>query len=528
MKTKKPRKKLLKTSLAEKILFKGTDSERRAFFAFDQQTPTEEVRIKFVYWARFFFPQFFSSPDAPFHRQIDEGNIGVYKNGGSFLDIAFRGSAKTTRTKLFVAFVIANDLDHYRKYFKVDSKDIANAKQSTTDVYNMLISKRVRALYPEVFQKTEAKREETMASFTTATGIKMTADTIGTDQRGDIQDESRPDFLWFDDIETRMSLMSAQITHKIWQNIDEAITGLAKDGGAVYTANYISERGNVHKLVEKIANQIIIPIEENGEPTWSRYSKEEIARIKKEVEDYEGDYLCSPSASKDVYFDRESIDRQQSKPVIEEIAGLKIFKKWQPMNRTGGGFDVAGGVGLDSSTSVFIDYDCIPAQVIATYKNNEIKPDAFAHEIARQGKRFGECYVAPEKNYGSTLDILKTIYPVLQIHKTQRGSAKISYAPAVEYGWETNGLTKPMMLADLSKAVEDGLVELNDPALIAEARGYTRGDLMDKEIDPRLTTRHFDLLTACCIAWSIRNFVKVKEKPAINYFAPKERVNPAR
>src|SRR3990167_4216111 len=133
----------------------------------------------------------------------------------------------------------------------------------------MLISKRVKDLYPEVFQKTEAKREETMASFTTATGVKMRADTVGTDQRGDIQDESRPDFTWYDDIETRLSLTSAVTTHKIWQNMEEARTGLSKDGGSIYTANYISERGNVHKLIQKISNKIIIPIEENGEPTWS-------------------------------------------------------------------------------------------------------------------------------------------------------------------------------------------------------------------------------------------------------------------
>ena len=515
--TKTLLKKPSKTLTFKEIILNGTDAQRRAGFAFDKETLPDDIRKKFVVWSRYFFPKFFSSPDAPFHKQIDEGNIGVYTNGGQFLDIAFRGSAKTTRTKLFVAFCIANDQSHYRKYFKVNSKDIGNAKQSTTDVYNMLISKRVRALYPEIFQKTDSKREETMSSFTTATGIKMTADTIGTDQRGDIQDESRPDFAWFDDIETRMSLMSAQITFKIWQNIDEAVTGLSKDGGAIYTANYVSERGNVHKLVEKIQNKVIIPIEVNGEPTWDRYTKEDIAKIKREVEDYEGDYLCKPSASRDVYFDRESVNRQVAKPVIEEIAGLKIFKKWQPANRTGGGFDIAGGVGLDSSTSVFIDYDCIPAQVIATYKDNEIKPDAFAHEIARQGKRFGECYVAPEKNYGSTLDILKTIYPTSQIHRTQRGADKILYTKSIEYGWETNSLTKGQMLADLSKAIEDGLLDLNDPDLISEVRSYTRNDLMDREVDARLTTRHFDMLMACCIAWTVRNNVKIREKPVVNY-----------
>ena len=498
-----------------KILNSGNNPQIKALFAFDRETDLELIRKKFLYWSRYFFPQFFESKDAPFHKRIDEGNIGVYKNGGSFLDVVYRGGAKTTRTKLFIAFAIANDEGHYRKYFKVLSRDLSNAKQITTDVYNILISRRVRALYPEIFEKTPEKREETMISFTTATGIKMTADTVGTDQRGDIQDESRPDFLLFEDFETRLSLMSALTTHKIWANIDEAITGLSLEGGAVYNGNYISERGNVHKLVQQIKNQIIIPIEENGEPTWpERYSKDDIHRLRfgdqnnKPVEDYEGDYLCKPSASKDVYFDRESLDKQIPKEPIDEIAGLKIYKKYDPSHRIGSGHDVGGGVGLDSSTSCFMDFDILPISVIATYKNNEIKPDAFAYEIARQGKRFGENLAAVEKNYGSTLDILKTIYPTDKIHKIQRGIQKIVFQAPVEYGFETNSVTKPKILADLSHAIENGLIELNDPDLIAEAKSFTLNDLMDKEVDPRLATRHFDLLMAACIAYQTNRFIK--------------------
>ena len=517
-------------SKIETILKSGLPEEIKALFLFTREDETDLIRQKFNIWARWFFPQFFSSKDALFHKQMDEKNIDIYKNGGSFLNISFRGSSKTTRTKLFMAFAIANDKEHYRKYFKVLSKELTNATQSTTDVYNLLIDQRIGVLYSEIFQKTMAKREETMASFTTATGVKMTADSIGTDQRGDIQDESRPDFILFDDFETRLSLMSAQITYKIWENMEEAKNGLAKEGGMVFNCNYISERGNVHKLVQKIKNQIIIPLEINGEPTWpARYSKDDITKIKNEAEDYEGEYQCKPSASKDVYFDRESLNKQVPKQPIEEIAGLKIFRKYDPMHRIGSGHDVGGGVGLDSSTSVFMDFDCYPVQVIATYANNEIKPDSFAYEVARQGKRFGENYVAVEKNYGSTIDILKTIYPTNKIHKTERATKIITPLPT-EYGFETNSATKPKMLIEFSQAIEKGIVELNDSDLITEAKGYTLSDLMDREIDPRLTTRHFDLLMAACICWQINKNVKAVGKKEDNYYLiPNQPIkNPAR
>ena len=66
------------------------------------------------------------------------------------------------------------------------------------------------------------------------------------------------------------------------------------------------------------------------------------------------------------------------------------------------------------------------------------------------------------------------------------------------------------MLFAFGKAVNDGLLELNDPALIDEAKSYTRNDLIDSEKDPRLTTRHFDLLMAAAIAWQMKDVSQIK------------------
>lgn len=394
---------------------------------------------------------------------------------------------------------------------RILSKDIGNAKQSVTDIYNMLISPDIKEYYPEIFEKTEAKREESMGAFTTSTGIKMIARSIGMDQRGAVQEEGRPDFDLYDDFETRISLASATITFKIWENMEEARNGLAKDGVSEYTCNYLSERGNVHKLVKKVKNQMITPIEIDGIPTWDRYSMDDIDRIEDEADDFEGEYLCEPSASKDVYFDRASVDKQEPKKVIEEIAGLKIFHKFKEENRMIGGHDIGGGVGLDHSTSVYLDIDVFPVQVIATRKTNEIKPDAYGHIVCKDGKRFGECYQAVENNYGSTLDILKTIYPRTQIHKTYNPKVKVVMTIPKDYGWNTNSVTKDIMLVALAKAIEDGHIELNDPDLIAEARSYTVGDLMDPAGDPRVTTRHFDLLMALAIAYTCRKYVSLNQ-----------------
>ena len=506
----------------QKILDEGTDAEKKALFLFDKDTESKLILKKFRIFSRWFFPKFFPSKDAPFHRDMDLGVIRVYIGlETEFLNVAARGLSKTTRAKLFTAFAIANDTGKFRRFIKVLSKDADNSKQFVTDVYNMLISRRVKELYPEIFEKTDTKREETMASFTTTTGIRVASDTVGTDQRGDIQDAYRPDFVLYDDCETQKSLMSSATTMSIWLNMEEARTGLANNGGSVYLTNYISERGNVHKLVMAIKNKIIIPIGEKKDGVWipswpERYSPEDVAKIESDCKNrpnssFEGEYLCSPSAGKDVYFDRTAVDKQVAKEPIEIIAGFKKFYKYDPSHRIGSGHDVGAGVGLDHSTSVFIDYDTFPMRVVATYLNNEIKPDVFAHEIKRQCDMYGQNYCAVEKNFGSTIDILKTIYPTAKLHQTQRSEEKITFSSPREYGWQTNIATRYTMLSTLRNAIENGLLELSDKELIDEARGFTTGDLMDKEEDPRLATRHYDLLMACAIALSINPFVKLSQ-----------------
>lgn len=521
----------LKKSLALEILSRGDVAGVRALFEFSNNNSNEEVLIKFRLWSRWFFPHYFDFNDAPFHKQIDANNLRVYRSTlKAFVDIAFRGAAKTTRTKLFVAFCIANDRDHFRRFIKVLAADGTNSKQIVTDVYNSLIAERVLPYYSEIFAKSNQKREETMASFTTSTGVKMLADTVGTDQRGDIQENVRPDFIWFDDFETRKTLRSAITTKAIWDNMEEAKNGLSKSGSSLYNCNYLSERGNVHKLVLKdgattkvlitpIKGSIVDGVHEDGPPAWNAYTPIEVEQKLADADDPAGEYLCVPSAGADILFDRASINKQARKQPIKVVADFKIFHLYDPSHRYGSGHDVAGGVGLDSSTSVFIDFSTLPNRVVGTYASNTIKPDTFGDEIEREASLFGLPIIAPENNkFDMCIGRLKQIYK--NIYSTEPKEAKASEKQSlssITFGWNTNMMTKPKMLFELKKAVEDGHLELSDADLIAELRSYTRDDLMDRDDDVRLTTRHFDLLIGCAIAWQMRNHATVAPEAKAAY-----------
>jgi hypothetical protein len=514
----------------EEIMMSDDKEAHLALFRFTVQDDDELILNKFKLWGKTFFPKYFKGKDASFHEAIDLGNLHAYKAIiKTFTDIAFRNAAKTTRTKLFLAFVIANDGENFCKYIKVLAKDNVNSTQIVTDIYNMFVDWKMREYYPEIFVKTDFKREETMGSFTTATGVKVLADTVGTDHRGALQEESRPDLIVFEDFETRKTLHSAVTTQTIWDNMEEAKNGLAKGRSAIYNCNYLSERGNVHKLVErgdKMNRVLITPIKDKeGKPTWDIYTIEEINQIEKDADDFEGEYMCKPSASLDVIFDRETLENMKPAEVKREVAGFKIYKEYDPSHRYASGHDVSGGVGLDSSTSVFIDFDVFPCRVVATYKTNSIKPDVFGYEIVREANLFGGCLVAPEQNnHGhATIAILKQEYENIFSRQNKDTEKEDDPNKRKEYGWHTNGATKPKMMFALKKAVEDGLLVLSDPDLIHEAMGFSRDDLMDKEVDPRLATRHFDLLIACAIAWQMKDYAEVAPEKEIDEEEDEER-----
>lgn len=504
------------------ILLGNDNNAKRTLFSFNKKNSPEEIRIKFNLWAKFLFPRYFKVRDARFHKIMDLDNINAYRGDiRSFTDLAFRGAAKTGRTKLFVAFAICNDLEHSRQYFKILSQDGNNAKQFVTDVYNLLVDPMLSPIYPEVFANTDdkKKREETMESFTTTFGVKLVADTIGSSQRGALQDASRPDFIIFDDIETRTTLYSGAKTNTIWLNIEEARNGLAKGGSYIVLGNYISELGNIHKLVLKgdTLNRVFIqPIKELMNGVWvsawpEQYTMEQIDLLEKETDDFDGEYMCKPSAHKDILYDREKLEAMPIRSPYRESAGFKMFYPFDPSHRYGSGHDVSGGVSLDSSTSVFIDFHTVPARVVATFRSNTIKPETFGDEVFRQLDLYGQPICAPERNSIGRATVARLKQLGANLHKVRPIDDKVAVRGVVEYGWDTNGVTKSKMHFGLAKAIQDGLLELNDADLITEAKNYNRNDLLDNEKDPRMTTRHFDLLTACAIAWQMRDFAEYKE-----------------
>lgn len=484
------------------IIINGTPAEKKILYSFDDTTTNEQVLKKFELYARGNFVRYFKVKSAQFHKEMIMNMIRSYR-GDNYINLAFRGSSKTSQAKLFLSFVIQNDESHFRRYIKILSRDMKNPKQIVTDVYNMCLE--TRYIYGDIFEKEgDKKREETMASFTTIHGVKLTAGTVGQTQRGHVQDAYRPDWVLFDDIEDRETITSQAMTDGIISRCDEALTGLSMNGSWMLLGNYISENGVVEWFRGK-RNKIeqITPIIQNGIPTWEdAFDLKKIEEIKADVDDFWGEYCCDPSRSDNKFFniDRIESDLHNCRKPDTLVGATKYWGIYQSHHRYGIGADTGEGVGRDSSALAVFDFKT--GELVCSYDSNVIQPELFAYELARVGAQFGNCVIAPEMNNmsgGIVIATLKTIYD--NIYRSV-DKLSVQERESTKFGWHTNARTKPQMFLDFRRDYNDGIIHIFDERVLREMKAYSNTDLSDDRLG---VTRHFDLLTSVVIAWQMKD-----------------------
>lgn len=482
----------------------GTNEQKKALFNFDITMDDDAILYKFNLFARTFFSRYFHEESAPFHDSMILRAIKSYK-GANTGDLAFRGSAKTSLRKLFRVYVLLNDPHHHRKYQKVLSRDLKNAQQAVTDIYNMLVE--LRPVYGDIFENTtDKKREETMSSFTMASGVKVTAGTVGQKQRGHVQDAYRPDWITFDDIEDSESMTSQAMTQDVIRKCDEAINGLAKGGSWDLLGNYISDTGSIQWFLDKKNVDIAItPIIENDIPTWGIYSRGELDDLKNNALDWWGDYMCSPNRAENKFFDVDRIEKDITlcEAPQSTSAGLKYWKGYLPHHRYGLGSDHSEGIGRDANACCLFDFNT--GELVASYANNQIAPDLSAHEFARLGNEYGNCVYAPEINNNCGGIVIATLKALgySNLYK-QINETKLFDDRTEKIGWLTTSKSKPTMFFEFKRDYNDGLIKIYDVELLKEMKAYTNNDIADRATG--LITRHFDLLTSACIAWQMKDF----------------------
>jgi hypothetical protein len=491
----------------KEIVLNGTKAQKLFLYGFTKDDTNDTIVKKFRIWSRANYPRYFTDKESPEHKVMVLNYVKSYRGQCNGIEIAFRGFGKTSILKLFIAYVILNDQDQYRRYIKILSRDLKNSKQMVTDIYNLIIE--VQDLYGDVFEKEgDKKREETMGSFTTKKMQKLTAGTVGQTQRGHLQDAYRPDWAIFEDIEDRETVSSIVMTEGIIQKCDEAISGLSFDGTYQVNANYISDSGSIQWFLNKPGiNAHIVPITVAGVPTWDRYTSEKIEEIKRESDFFETEYMCNPTLAGDKFFDIERIEKDLllcTEPIATS-AGVRYWEKYRPDGRYGMGMDLSDGVGKDSCAfSIFNFASPNRTLLVSTYDTNELSPDLFTYDAIRVGQEFGNCIIAPEINNtcgGVAISVLKEkSYPHIY---TKEITDKLGNTMTKTIGWHTNSKTKTDALFEFKRDYEKGLIEIRDARLLKEMKAYRKSDLKEKVSSS--VTRHFDLLMSALIGFQMKD-----------------------
>lgn len=472
--------------------------------------------------------------------------------------IAFRESAKTTIAKMFVEWCIC-----FRKktYIAWDSYDGSNAESALFDIaLTLQTNKRILKDFGQLYRKrkkfkSKEEQEEdeptikTIGNFITENKVKVERFTTQESARGRISGKNRPDLFVFDDIENTITKESLALTGRIIRHVDEVNSGLQNTGSVLYLGNYISEEGVIAHLRQRLegkSGKIVrdIKIIERSVPTWpSKYvmtnkealqknvqtpREEHVVSLEQKREDlgevvFQTEMMNNPGKSGDYYFDREKVREamEKARDPIKNSAGFKTWATFDAKHRYGGGADTAEGIGADSCTTAIFDFTQRPAAIVGTYKNNEIPPSTFAHEIVRHALLFGECFFVPEINntgYATLAELINIPYTNLYRREVKN---KTTNKMTQEYGWRTTTGVKHDVFSQFKTAFEDGEFVIWDIDLLTEMYHYTKQAirLLKKEEG---MTRHFDLLQAAVLAWEARRHATLsKDDKKEFYKAPK-------
>lgn len=494
----------------------------------------------FLYFAVYYFSEFFTYKIAPFHYQMyQDCHDLIDKKINELAWIMFRESAKTSIAKIFIVWCICYKKKEYINY---DSYAKENAEAALFDIAvwlqtNPKIVSDFGNLYYEPKRKDGLKESKLkrISNFVTANGVKCEAFSTQESTRGRVYKHIRPDLFVLDDFETSKTKDSYPVTHKIKEHIDEMKAGLGATGSIIYLGNYITEDGNIARILES-KNEMLrvrnIPVVMNNEIMWkSKYvmtNEEAIGTNKVSLEAkreslgdqvFEAEMMNNPATTQDLVFDREIMDTliEEAKSPIEENSGLKMWKKYELGRRYGLGADTAEGIGLDSNATAVIDFSGQfaddPAEVVATYENNKIAPDLFAYEIKRDCELYGNCIAGVELNNTgfATVTQLKQIYD--NIYKRERKDQQTDIVTK-ELGWKTTQKSKPDIIFQLKSAVEKKELRIWDIDLLKEMRAYKQSDLATMRIEEGMT-RHFDKMIACAIAWEMRKSSQLEKKGGV-------------
>ena len=137
------------------------------------------------------------------------------------------------------------------------------------------------------------------------------------------------------------------------------------------------------------------------------------------------------------------------------------------------GADVALGVGQDYSTAVVLNKE---REICALFRDNYVDPSVFGDILFYLGRYFNNALLAVESNsLGiATLNRLKQMNYVNLYYQTK--AATLLNEEGAKPGFRTTISTKPMIIGNLKRAIEEQDIDIKSDIIISELRTYVSNE----------------------------------------------------
>jgi len=152
---------------------------------------------------------------------------------------------------------------------------------------------------------------------------------------------------------------------------------------------------------------------------------------------------------------------------------LEIWKPPSFEDRFIIGADVALGVGQDYSTAVIFNKD---REVCALFRDNRIDPSYFGDILFYLGRYYNNALLAVESNsLGiATLNRLKQMNYINLYYQTK--AASLLNDEGGKPGFRTTVSTKPMVIGNLKRGIEDFDIQISSDTILGELRTYVAAE----------------------------------------------------
>ena len=199
-------------------------------------------------------------------------------------------------------------------------------------------------------------------------------------------------------------------------------------------------------------------------------------------EKFQQEFECEFLGSVDTLISPAKIKATPYIPALESKNGLQMFKRPEKDHLYVTTVDVARGTGRDYSAFAVLDCTKIPYEVVATYKNNEVKPHIFPSIIEQVCKGYNRAHILTEVN-----DIGQQVAEILQMEleydnvlmTTQRGRAgqilgAMFSGRGTSMGVRMTKQIKALGTSSIKTLIESDKMIINDFQLIEEMSTFSR------------------------------------------------------